>query len=213
VNSRGEGGAHTGLRAGKDHRGLSSLEPFGELRRLTARRRGAQIYTEPPCSWVDGCSDNERVSGRATAPHRPRPRVCPQRAANANANANANASDPCGARAQLVIEEAERERRAELKRLTREIKQQRAAEDAQVAAVEESKGAALRAADELLGQAETQFKLSNFKAGPSRARACARATRCELSPAALAQINSNQFKSIPRTVAPVASQTLLSAER
>ena len=164
VNSRGKGGGHVDLRVGNDHSGLSSLEPFDELRRLTARRRGAQIYTEPPCSWVDGCSDNERVSDRATAPHRPRPRVCPQRAANANANANA--SDPCGARAQLVIEEAERERRAELKRLTREIKQQRAAEDAQVAAVEESKGAALRAADELLGQAETQFKLSNFKAGP-----------------------------------------------
>ena len=60
----------------------------------------------------------------------------------------------------LIVEE-ELRRAEELKALVKEIKMKRAAEDAKIAVVEEAKQEQIRAANELLAQAETQFKVNN----------------------------------------------------
>ncbi|KAJ1492642.1 hypothetical protein T484DRAFT_1664088, partial [Baffinella frigidus] len=82
-----------------------------------------EVFTEPPCSWTDGCSAFELN----------------------------------------IIEEEEKQRRARLRKLIKEIKDERAVEDFKVAEVTAKTGSLLKRAEELLAQAETQFKLSNFK--------------------------------------------------
>ncbi|EKX48053.1 hypothetical protein GUITHDRAFT_106134 [Guillardia theta CCMP2712] len=82
-----------------------------------------EVYTEPLCSWFDGCSRHER----------------------------------------FLIDEAERIKQEEIRNLTKQIKAERAAENAKVAIVEEAKANLTRAAEEMLEQAEIQFKVSNLK--------------------------------------------------